>query len=180
MMEFMIEREKGNQAVTKGWLSVSGTNFAACTLEAKDPTHATSSNKALLALPDGIYRLKLFYERTGYTLRFLLNGTYHHARFEQGEEPADVAAGSIILGTGFDGDFKIKGSEEAMKKFGAFLDFLLGQQRFGEKNSDITLTIRHAPDYVYKQIAMPVPQAFDVTDGDWNVIDDEMNVEPSK
>ena len=179
-MNFLLTRFYGNSQVTKGMLTVSSTNFAAYTLEAKDPAHAKTRNKALLALPDGIYRLKLFYCQEGYTLRFMLRGTYHYACFEQGAEPADVASGSIILGTAFDGDFAIKGSEDAMAMFGKFLELLAFQQRFGKNNDDITLTIQHAPDYVYDSVAKKTEASVDLADDDWNVIADNLHVEPSK
>ncbi len=178
-MNFKLTRIEGNRTATKGMLTVPTTNFAAYTLEAQDPEYARIRTKSLLALPDGIYRLKLFYGKTGYSLRFSMSGAYHLARFEEGNEPADVASGSIILGVEFDGESCIKGSKDTMKMFGSFLELLLSQQRFGKKNEDITLTIQHAPDYVYNDITEPVEDAFDVGADNWNVIADNPDVEPS-
>lgn len=175
MMNFTITRLCGNNFTTQGKLTIPKTNFAALTLEAKDPHYTKTCNKALQALPDGIYRLKLFYWETGYTLRFSLSGTYCYAQFEQGSEPEDVAPGSIILGTEFDGDFKIKGSQKAMTMFGQFLELLLSQQRLGKNNNDITLTIQHSPDYIYNTITQPASELFDMVNGDWNMIESNDN-----
>lgn len=175
-MNCTLTRLCGNDLTTKGKLTISQTNFAALTLEAKDPHYTKTCNKALQALPDGIYRLKLFYWRTGYTLRFSLSGTYCKAQFEQGSEPEDVASGSIILGTEFDGDFKIKGSQKAMTMFGQFLELLLSQQCVGKNNNDITLTIQHSPDYIYNTLTQPATESLDIVNGDWNMVESNDNV----
>lgn len=179
-MNLELTRFSGNSRATKGMLTVPTTNFAACTLEAQDPAHAKRRNKALLALPAGIYRLKLFYWKNGYTLRFLLAGTYHYAHFEQGEEPDDVEAGSVLLGTEFDGDSRIKGSGDAMLMFGKLLELLMLQQRLGKKHDDITLTIKYAPDYTYDNMAKQADASFDLGADGWNVIADDTNVQLPK
>ncbi len=175
-MNIILTRIAGSRTATKGMLTVPTTNFAAYTLEAQDPEHAKIRTKSLLALPDGIYRLKLFYGQTGYSLRFSMSGVYHLARFEEGREPADVASGSIILGVKFDGESCIKGSKETMKMFSNFLELLLSQQRFGKKNENITLTIQHAPDYVYNDITESLDDVLDVNDDNWNLMADNTNV----
>lgn len=169
-MEIIMTRKSGNKEVTKGILTVPSTDFTACTLEAKDPNYSACRNKALLAVPDGIYRLKLFYGQTGYSMRFMLGGTYNRARFESGHEPYDVAPGSIILGNEFDGDFAIKGNECAMQVFSRFLEMMASQQRLANHNDEAILTIQHAPDYKYDRTVRSVQETFAADYSGWNLL----------
>ena len=172
-MNFLLERFCGNRKRTKGILTVPQTSFAACTLEARDPLYAPTRNKALLALPDGTYRLKPFFHKTRFSLRFMLHGTYHRAHFEDGDDPDALPSGSIILGTGFDDGFRIKDSRETMDMFGKFLELQMISGNFGKMYNDITMTIRHTPDYIYDRLAPSDEELLFQTDYDWNLIGKE-------
>lgn len=172
-MNFLLERFYGNKKITKGILTVPQTTFAAYTLEARDPLYSQTCNKALLALPDGIYRMKPFFCKTQYSLRFSLHGTYHHAHFEDGDDPDTLSSGSIILGTEFDGDFKMKGSQDAMDMFGKFLELQMSLGNFGQRYNDITLTIQHTPDYIYDSLVRPNEEMPSQTNNNWNLIKNE-------
>ena len=116
--------------------------------------------------------MQLFHTGTNYSLRFLLPGHYHYACIEPGKEPDDVAPGSIIIGTGFEDEFSIKGSQEATNIFSKFLELNLLQQTMGQHNDDITLTIERTPDYTYDAQARPAEESLDIADYDWNLIED--------
>ena len=178
-MKIIIERFSGNRVVTKGRLSIEGTPFACYTLEAANPQYAKTRNMEMLALPEGRYTMKLVHNPLFCTLRFALFGTYHNAQFDSGTEPDDVASGSVILGTEFDGEFAIKGSDKAMNLLAKFLQIQVLERKVLKNEQEyITATITHAPDFTYNKSAFfqSTPLKFD--DYDWNLIDEETDVEP--
>ena len=173
-MKILMERFYGNRMVTKGRLRIEGTPFACYTLEAADPLYARTRNKALLALPEGVYSVKLVHTPLQCTLRFQCYGTYRNARFEAGAGPGDVAAGSVILGTEFVGEFAIAGSEKAMDLFSKFLQIkLLHQKAMKNEQEHVSVTITHVPDFTYDKSATFQSEPLNLDDYDWNMIDDE-------
>ena len=178
-MKIIIERFAGNRVVTRGRLRIEGTPFACYTLEAADPQYAKTRNKAMLALPEGRYTMKLVHNPLFCTLRFVLFGTYHNAQFAKGTEPEDVPSGCVILGTEFDGEFAIRGSDKAMDMLAKFLQFqVLERKVLNNEQEHITATITHAPDFTYNKSAFYQSMPLNFDDYDWNMIDNETDVEP--
>ncbi len=173
-MKINLERFYGNKKVTKGHLSIEGSTFECYTLEARDPEGAATMSKYLLALPEGSYRMKSVFEDTHYNLRVSCRGTYHNARFEAGETPSDVAAGSIILGTGFRGNYGMEGCEKAMDALSRFLyqSFMEGVLDL-KKMGSVTLTISKSADFVYVNEAEQTPTDFE--EENWNLLEEMEN-----
>lgn len=172
MIHLQIERFYGNKKVTQGRLTIEGSNFACYTLEACDPSFAPVKNKSIMALPIGDYRMRLFFDDLQYNLRFSNSGTYHTACFDIGKKPVDVALGSVILGTSFNGKFQIEGSEFAMEKLGKYLAIqthrtLINYRKLG----DITISIVRSPDFIYDGKAKPQPNPIEMEEEDWDLID---------
>lgn len=173
-MRIKLERFLGNKEVTKGRLSIEGCTFQCYTLEARDPEGAASQDKYLLALPEGSYQMKGIYEGMRYNLRVSCRGIYHKARFEEGEIPSDVSAGSIILGTRFRGNYGMEGSEVAMDALSRFLyqNMADGVLDF-KKTGSATLTISKSADFKYVNEVASAPR--EVEEENWNLLEDIEN-----
>lgn len=170
-MHILIDRLNGNKRATHGRLAIDGTTFACRTLEACDPDFAPVKNKTIMALPTGTYRMQFAFDRLRYTLRFSCFGTYHQARFEEGNRPADVSPGSVILGTHFNGMFQIDGSAFAMQRFHEFLTQQVARQRIDFRRlGQVTATITRSPDFRFDGQAEPAIDPAELDEEDWDML----------
>lgn len=169
-----LVRQRGTPQSTQGVFTIEGSAFRCLALEACDPSCSRTKNKAVLALPEGRYPLKLCCLQMQFGLRFSQPGTYRHACFEVGTEPSEVSAGSVILGTSFDGKNKISGSKEAIAALSRFLQQQVFQDSISVKRpSTMILTISKSPDFTFDRTPEPSVETLDLNDEVWDMIDDE-------
>ena len=149
MLLLRLTRLLGTRSYTEGMLSEETTGFRCATLERAHPDYV-GGMKNFLALPNGMYKLRLQMPDLTWTLGISATGVYRRAAFLEGKE-AGGAAGSVVVGKRTKRG-KMEGSEEVQLIIHELLETAIGRgdiQFCAKRLGDIILTIRDDPAFVF-------------------------------
>lgn len=101
MLRFTLTRQLGTPFYTLGVLEEPTTGFRCRTLER--PVEETKKNprRQFVAIPAGVYMLKVVAHDTDFTIGFSLNGSWRYAHLRGDVSFSGIPAGSICFGKSF-------------------------------------------------------------------------------
>jgi len=143
MLRFTLTRQLGTPFYTLGVLEEPTTGFRCKTLER--PVEETRKNprKHFVAIPAGVYMLKVVALDTDFTIGFSLNGSWRYADLRGDASFSGIPAGSICIGKSFNEETGLVGAEEVGKRLSKLIEYLIdsgvlsGKSKKGEMMIEI-------------------------------------------
>lgn len=146
-MTFILTREYGNRLITRGTLTVEGSQFRCKTMELRAPEHSEALNKGIRhAIPCGTYKLGFVCDMIPMTpITPIIRGA-GRAVFTQTTRYQDMKRCAISLATSVSDDGVAQTSDHIKE---ALQDLIYSMRRMEGKPFNAYLIVKEAPDFTY-------------------------------